>query len=453
MATTADVAPIYSGSRAINDRIANDLQPYSVQYQLSDSQINAAKHAVASALYADVYGSQAAAFFGEAFEIINFSGGGDGDRDRVNNFLGREIQAAFPGLSAEEYYNLIANMASKGLLWTPAKLWQGVTLEQTQEAMKKIAFERIRKEGLAENYTIDPNFDTGAGGGGGGGGQCFLADTPIDMWDGSKKPIQDIRPDDWVKSYDKNGKLVPGRVTRTMENRAKFILDFHGVMVTPGHAFYCAEGKFKGQHVPIIDILRDDGAIQKADGAVVRAATNCPVGSLEDQFVWVLAGPTKNGVITVTDKAQLRLGTKSLRLDGIGVSLLDALVEIHGEIDDHGFTTTGENILQSVCHWPLGKKLPNPEDYVLVRSQLTLNDIYAQGEWDAAHPPQMLTPYAGEAGGSFKQNTVLQASAPPNIPHSMQNSPNQPKMTRKQRRAHEAKLRKAGKTARRVTVH
>ncbi|MGH0004871.1 Hint domain-containing protein, partial [Pseudovibrio ascidiaceicola] len=97
---------------------------------------------------------------------------------------------------------------------------------------------------------------------------CFLAGTPISMWDGTKKPIEDIRPDDIVTSYDENGNLVPGRVKRTKTNRAKHILDFHGLMVTPGHAIYCADGKFKGQHVPIIDILRSDGAIQKEDGTI-----------------------------------------------------------------------------------------------------------------------------------------------------------------------------------------
>ena len=71
---------------------------------------------MASALYADAYGSTLAAIFGEAFEIMNFSAGGDADKDRVNNFLGREIQAAYPGLSASQYYDLIANMAAKELL-------------------------------------------------------------------------------------------------------------------------------------------------------------------------------------------------------------------------------------------------------------------------------------------------------------------------------------------------
>ncbi|MBL4785606.1 MAG: hypothetical protein JKY49_09275, partial [Cohaesibacteraceae bacterium] len=71
---------------------------------------------------------------------------------------------------------------------------------------------------------------------------CFLAGTMISMWDGSEKPIEQINADDVVTSYDKDGNPAPGRVKRTMQNRAKYILDFHGLMTTPGHAFYCAEG-------------------------------------------------------------------------------------------------------------------------------------------------------------------------------------------------------------------
>ncbi len=283
-------------------------------------------------------------------------------------------------------------------------------------------------------------------------GYCFLAGTQISMWDGSKKPIEDIRPDDIVTSYDENGNLVPGRVKRTKTNRAKHILDFHGLMVTPGHAFYCADGKFKGQHVPVLDILRSDGAIQKEDGTIIRAATNCRVGSLEDQFVWVLAGPDNGNTITVTDKAQLRLGTKALLPDGSTRSILDGLIEIYGPVDKMGFCKDGQNVLNHVFHWPFGDKLPKPEDYVLKISALTTQDIYQHSEWEQAFPPRLPAPLQGEAGGSFKQDPVLQASAAPNIPLSMRDSANQPSMSRKQRRAQEAKQRKESK-ARPKTLH
>jgi hypothetical protein len=93
------------------------------------------------------------------------------------------------------------------------------------------------------------------------GNQCFLAGTQISMWDGTKKPIEQVEAGDIVVSYDKDGTLKPGRVKRTMTNRAKQILDVHGLMVTPGHATLCGDGRFDGQHVPILDILRSDGAL------------------------------------------------------------------------------------------------------------------------------------------------------------------------------------------------
>ncbi len=96
--------------------------------------------------------------------------------------------------------------------------------------------------------------------------RCFLAGTPIDMWDGTQKPIEEIASGDVVVSYDASGTLKPGRVKRTFENRVAHILDVHGLMVTPGHATYCAAGKFAGRHVPMIDILRSDGALMTRDG-------------------------------------------------------------------------------------------------------------------------------------------------------------------------------------------
>lgn len=44
---------------------------------------------------------------------------------------------------------------------------------------------------------------------------CFVAGTKISMWDGTEKPIEQVVPDDVVLSYDKDGTLKPGRVTRT----------------------------------------------------------------------------------------------------------------------------------------------------------------------------------------------------------------------------------------------
>ena len=138
------------------------------------------------------------------------------------------------------------------------------------------------------------------------GPECFGPETPIDMWpldpsikpcaDGSydeafvlskvwEKPISDIRVGDVVVSYDDQGRIKPGTVTRTMTNKVTHIFDFWGTGVTSGHAYYCAAGKFSDKHVPLMDILRTDGAIMRADGTMVRAATNCEVGSIGDRLI------------------------------------------------------------------------------------------------------------------------------------------------------------------------
>ena len=112
---------------------------------------------------------------------------------------------------------------------------------------------------------------------------CFVAGTAIDMWDGTQKPIEQIRTGDVVLSFDDLGKLVPGNVANTSVTHNKEIFDFHGTGVTPGHVFLCGDGKFKGKFDTLINILRDDGAVVTRDGRAIRAATGEQVGSIRDQ--------------------------------------------------------------------------------------------------------------------------------------------------------------------------
>lgn len=151
--------------------------------------------------------------------------------------------------------------------------------------------------------------------------ECFLSGTLVDMWplalpllpypDGTyddalilshvwHKAIEDIAVGDVVVSYDGDGCLKPGRVSRVFRNVATHILDFWGTGVTPGHAYLCGEGVFAGQHVPVMDILRSDGAIVRDDGGLIRAATGCEVGSPGDRMVHVIVGDRQaNGQIRV----------------------------------------------------------------------------------------------------------------------------------------------------------
>lgn len=113
--------------------------------------------------------------------------------------------------------------------------------------------------------------------------KCFLAGTPIDMADGTQKPIEQIMPGDMVMSFDgaaNNGRgaLVPQRVTRTMQNVTNTVIDLRGLKVTPGHVFPTGEGDF----AQIRHILRDDRTIVERDGRIVRARTGVPVNAPGD---------------------------------------------------------------------------------------------------------------------------------------------------------------------------
>ena len=312
-------------------------------------------------------------------------------------------------------------------------------------------FSQITAKQLADAAKAGPVFDV----------ECFLEGTQIDMWDGTQKPIEEITPDDFVVSYDKQGNLVSGKVTRIFQNRAKHILDVHGLMMTPGHVTYCAkvegeENPFTDRHVPIMDILRSDGALMKKDGSLVRASTGAPVGSLEDKKIWAVAGAKTDGSITVSDKGQIRLGTRFIMSDGVILSVLDMIAGMGAMLNQDGFLVRQPTDKTGfVFHWEHMSMLPKPEDYVLQRSQVTMEDIYQADDWNDMRP-HMPAPVMGEAGRSFKQGATLYAGAsdnlPPNIPLSMRNSPNQPTMSRKQRRAMEAKQRKAKKRTA-VSVH
>lgn len=232
---------------------------------------------------------------------------------------------------------------------------------------------------------------------------CFLGCTPISVWqredknfksqqnmkligdpakEWSIKPISEIRPGDLVKSYDYSGKIVQGRVVRKFENASTHILDLWGIGVTPGHATLCGDGKFEGQHVPILDILRTDGAVVRESGDLVRAATGCQVGSEGDQLIHAVVGVAQaDGKISVRDHRQIRLGTRVILDVGRDVSIKDLIFANGGEITDDGFVRT-RNGAKMPFLWSFSDSLPNPEDYILERSDVTLEEIYRAGEWE-----------------------------------------------------------------------
>jgi hypothetical protein len=183
-------------------------------------------------------------------------------------------------------------------------------------------------------------------------------------------------------------RLAPRRVTRTFVNDVAHVLDFHGTGVTPGHVFLCGAGRFQGRHVPLLDILRDDGAVVRQDGSLMRASTGCAVGSDADRLIEVVAADGTTG--------RLRAGTRvSGETDEVTVSAL--IAQAGGTICDGRVALPGALAPQPFA-WAGG--LPAPEDDVLRQSGLTLAEIHAADEWES--PPQMAA--------------ALDFSAPPSPP-------------------------------------
>ncbi len=218
-------------------------------------------------------------------------------------------------------------------------------------------------------------------------GGCFTEGTLIDMWDGSKKPIEKISTEDIVVSYADNGELVPGRVTQTFIKSATHVLDVFGLQVTPGHVTLCGDGEFSGKHVPIIDILRSDGALVREDGTKVRACTGCEIGSPGDDFIFAITGQTQtDGTIKVVTSGRIRLGTRIILSDGRDICISDLIKNSGGIASGDGLIRTKKNGSGRPFYWNFSASLPLPEDYILKRSQTILSDIYASKEWEGIEP-------------------------------------------------------------------
>lgn len=316
--------------------------------------------------------------------------------------------------------------------------------------------------------------------------ECFLAGTPITMWpidpslkpglDGVydkaqvraglwTKPIEQVSPKDLVLAHDKNGNMVPGYVPRTMVNESKIILDFHGTWVTPGHVYWCAEGKFAKQYAPLIDILRTDGAVEHENGTMVRAATGCEVGSLDDFPVKIIR--IRNGQPDLVHPERLRLGARFITTDAKEKTFRDDVEKERGKLDAKGFFPDGQHISNLTFAWPEEQPWPSPEDYVMIRSQTTLEDIYRVSQWEYMRP-QMPAPMVMDGGPiqplpaheieEMKRNTPmamlgLGQGGSPMAQKTLAGPGGKSPMNRKARKAAEARQRKATKGRSPMVVH
>lgn len=85
----------------------------------------------------------------------------------------------------------------------------------------------------------------GADAGGSGGVGCFAAWTPVTMADGTTKPISEIRPGDFISSFDDEGRLCAGRVAATRaRDRATVVSLQDGTICTANHRFLTPNAGF-----------------------------------------------------------------------------------------------------------------------------------------------------------------------------------------------------------------
>jgi hypothetical protein len=231
-----------------------------------------------------------------------------------------------------------------------------------------------------------------------------------------------------------------------MTGEARQILDLHGLMVTPGHSTLCSDGRFNGQHVPILDILRSDGALEREDGTIIRAGTGCPLGTMGDRMIAAISGVLDpDGSVQITGAGHIRAGTRFIQADGEDVSVLELILRTGGRLTENGMIQSGTDGPIVPFLWTFTLSLPRPEDYVLQRSGTDLHDIYQANEWEAVRPA-MPIPAGGEAGATISRHPALIAAAPVNVPLAMRERPDAPQLSRKYRRAAVAKARKKGNT-------
>ena len=118
--------------------------------------------------------------------------------------------------------------------------------------------------------------------------------------------------------------------------------------------------------MPLIDILRDGGAVERQDGSLMRAATGCAVGSDADRLIEVVAADGTKGWV--------RAGTRVAGKTG-EVTVATLIAQAGGVICDGGITLPGASAPQPFA-W--ADALPAPEEYVLRRSGLTLAENQLQ---------------------------------------------------------------------------
>jgi hypothetical protein len=225
----------------------------------------------------------------------------------VQSLMHELTHVMFPGVAvgmvghAEEFYEKMAIVSDlTGIKFSASDLGKW------RDELRKLGLPPESIQAIVEDYAdINPANDV----------QCFLADTPILMADGTEKPIQEIVPGDMVMSFDPKadnglGAMKPGRVRRTFRNTTRRMIDLRGLRMTPGHVVLSDRDEW----LKIADVLRQDRAMveERQGGPVlVRARTGAAIGSDEDAPVTVIfedrqgfahKGVVRAGIVSIAQR-------------------------------------------------------------------------------------------------------------------------------------------------------
>ncbi len=144
------------------------------------------------------------------------------------------------------------------------------------------------KGGSADPGTAGAEGNSGSesSGGGSGGGACFAAGTPIEMADGSAKPIEAVQLGDMVMSYDANGSLTPAKVLQILVHPNQPVNNLNGILVTGEHRFLTSNGTYKHDS----DLQHGVDKLVAADGSLVSDWTLTPTGKVMTVYNFTIEG-------------------------------------------------------------------------------------------------------------------------------------------------------------------
>lgn len=190
---------------------------------------------------------------------------------------------------------------------------------------------------------------------------------------------------------------------------------------------------------------------------MIRAATNVPVDSQLDGFVLAVVQIRKaDGTVEQIDEGRIRVGTRFLVGTGKerkSFAVADLIEAGGGVVGEDELIRFGDGPATPFL-WDFCDTLPKPEDFVLACSGTTLEDIYKAAEWESQDPrlpaPKVLDrgtvqPLKGAALSAMPRNEPLNVTHAQVAPARLQRT-----LNRKQRKAMEARHRKAAKSGRRI---